>query len=358
MKTQQQSLKAVRTRTNKNYTGRPVVRFTDRVVDGLFVVLMLFLLLCAIYIKMDSDSVFQGADPKQWIQYKPEFPDDVETFEELQKKNPDVIGWITIYGTNIDYPILHSKEDNDFYLSHNALKEPEGSGSIFMDYRNHRDFSDFNTILHGHHMAHQKMFGDLDRFVDEDYFQKHEFGNLYFGERDHSIQIIATIMTDGYDKNIYQTGKETEAERIQFINYIYSKASLIRGVDLSDKSREQRERDLLKQGATSPLSPNNTIITLSTCNMAETNGRYIVIAKLLDYTVENPFPEKKAEKRGNNERIDTFTLFNRYGALPLYVWFAFLLLLILLTFILYRLSRWRDKQITDKLAKKHSEAED
>ena len=345
MKTPQQDLRIMK-KANNNYPGRSVVRFTDRVVDGLFVVLMLFLLLCSIYIKMDSDSVYQGADPKQWVQYKPDFPEDVETFDDLQKKNPDVIGWITIYGTNIDYPVLHSKEDNDFYLNHNALKEPEGGGSIFMDYRNHGDFSDFNNILHGHHMEHRKMFGDLGLFVDEDFFQKHEFGNLYYGDRDHSIQIIATIMTDGYDRVIYQTGMNTEADRIRFINYIYSKASLIRGVDLTNKDQAQRERDLLLQGATSPLAPNNTIITLSTCNMEETNGRYIVIAKLLDYTVENPYPEKKAKKKNNNERIDTFTLFNRYGALPLYIWFAILILLIISTYILYKLSRRRDKRIT------------
>ena len=198
-------------------------------------------------------------------------------------------------------------------------------------------------------MAHRKMFGDLDRFVDEVFFQKHEFGNIYFGDRDHSIQIIATIMTDGYDRIIYHPGMKTEEDRIKFINYIYSKASLIRGVDLANKDQAQRERELLLQGATSPLAPNNTIITLSTCNMEETNGRYIVIAKILDYTVENPYPEKKAKKKNNtNEHIDTFTLFNQYGALPLYIWFAILILLIISTYILYKLSRRRDKRITQQ----------
>ena len=335
-------------KTTKSSLPKRTVRFTNHVVDGVFVLLMLFLLLCSIYIKLDSDSVFQAADPKQWIQYKPEFPDEVETFEELQEKNPDVIGWITIFGTNIDYPILHSEESNEFYLAHNVLKEPEGSGSIFLDYRNHRDFSDFNNILHGHHMAHRKMFGDLDRFIDEDYFQKHEFGNAYFGDRDHSFQIIATILTDGYDSDIYKTSFRNAEEKVKFLNYVYLKASLIRGVDLTNKSTAERERTLLTQGVTSPLTPNDTLLTFSTCNMEETNGRYIVIAKFLDYTVENPFPEEKAKDRDNNEHIDTFTLFNRYGALPLYIWFAILILLIILTFVIYRLSRRRDKKIAQQ----------
>ncbi|MBQ8470043.1 MAG: class B sortase [Clostridia bacterium] len=326
------------------------VRSLNHLVDGVFVLLMLFLLLCSIYIKMDSDSVYQAADPRQWVQYKPEFPEEVETFEDLQKKNPDVVGWLTVYGSTIDYPILYSDQDNNYYLNHNALKEPESSGSIFLDYRNHPDFTDFNNILHGHHMARHKMFGDLDRFADEKYFQEHEFGNVFFDGKDHSFQIIATILTDGYDGNIYKTGIKTEAEKVKFINYVYLKAKLIRGVDLTNKTAAERERTLLTQGVTSPLTPGDTLLTFSTCNLNETNGRYIVVAKLLDHLVENPFPETEMRK-GNNERIDTFTLFNRYGALPLYVWFAILLLLILLTYIFYRVSRRRDRLVAHEKAK-------
>ena len=326
------------------------VRSLNHLVDGVFVLLMLFLLLCSIYIKMDSDSVYQAADPRQWVQYKPEFPEEVETFEDLQKKNSDVVGWLTVYGSTIDYPVLYSDQDNNYYLNHNALKEPESSGSIFLDYRNHPDFTDFNNILHGHHMARHKMFGDLDRFADEKYFQEHEFGNVFFDGKDHSFQIIATILTDGYDGNIYKTGIKTEAEKVKFINYVYLKAKLIRGVDLTNKTAAERERTLLTQGVTSPLTPGDTLLTFSTCNLNETNGRYIVVAKLLDHLVENPFPETEMRK-GNNERIDTFTLFNRYGALPLYVWFAILLLLILLTYIFYRVSRRRDRLVAHEKAK-------
>lgn len=319
------------------------VRFADHIVDGAFVLLMLLLLLVAIYIKLDSDVVYTAADPKMWVQYKPEFPEDVETFEDLQKKNPDVIGWVTVYGSTIDYPILYSDKDNNYYLNHNALGETESSGSIFLDYRNHKDFSDFNNILHGHHMARHKMFGDLDLFANTSYFETHEFGNIFFEGKDHGFQILAVILTDGYDGNIYKTGIKTEAEKLKFINYVYTKAKLIRGLDLTERHAADRERMLLTQGLTSPLTPNDTLITFSTCNLNETNGRYIVVAKLLDHTVENPFPDTELKKK-NNERIDTFTLFNRYGALPIYVWIAIVLVLILLTYILYKLSRRRDQR--------------
>lgn len=318
-------------------------RHANRIVDGLFVLLMLFLLLCSIYIKMDSDSVYEAADPKQWVQYKPDFPEDVVSFEELQEKNKDVIGWLTVYGTNIDYPLLYRSEGNSFYLNHNALQEIETSGSLFLDHRNNPSFTDFNNIIHGHHMARNKMFGDLDKFMDEDYFLKHEFGNIYFNDRDHSFQIIATILTDGYDGNIYRTGFTDDEQKVKFINYIYEKANLIRGVDLSNKEQVKQQRSLLTQGVTSPITPNDTLLIFSTCNLTETNGRYIVIAKLLDHAVENPYTKTELKKK-NNERIDTFTLFNQYGALPLWIWISIIVLLTILTFILYKLSRRRDKK--------------
>ena len=343
MKTQPTSL----TRT-KNYPGKRVIKFTDHIVDGLFVVLMLVLLLCAIYIKLDSDSVYQGADPKRWIQYKPDFPEDVETFEDLQKLNPAVKAWLTIYGTNIDYPVLYSPEDNNYYLNHNAKNEWESSGSIFLDYRNNPDFTDFNNILHGHHMAEHKMFGDLDLFAKEEFFQTHEFGNFYFNEKNYGVQIIATVLTDGYDGKIYKTNIKTTDEKLQFLSYIYGKAILVRGVDLTNKNLETQTRNRLQAQVTSPITPNDRLLVFSTCNLNETNGRYIVVAKLLDHEVENPFPETELKIRNSEEHIDTFTLFNRYGALPLWIWIAIIILLIIITFILYRLSRRRDRRITQR----------
>ena len=83
------------------------------------------------------------------------------------------------------------------------------------------------------------------------------------------------------------------------------------------------------------------------------------MAKLLDHTVPNPYEETELKIRNNGERIDTFTLFNRYGALPLWIWLAILILLIILTFILYRLSRRRDRRITQRRnSQKETDAHD
>ena len=83
------------------------------------------------------------------------------------------------------------------------------------------------------------------------------------------------------------------------------------------------------------------------------------MAKLLDHTVPNPYEETELKIRNNGERIDTFTLFNRYGALPLWIWIAIIILLIIVTYILYKLSRRRDRRIIQRRnSQKETDAHD
>ena len=337
-------------RTYDTYKRPLAMRASHATIDFLFVVSMLIMLLIAIYMELDINSVYQEADPKQWVQYKPDFPDDVETFEELQEKNSDVIGWLTIYDTNIDYPLMFPSDgDNSYYLSHDPVRKHTTSGSLYLDARNAKDFSDFNNIIHGHHMAEHKMFGDLDKFTDEEYFLKHEFGNLFANGKDYGFQIVAVVKTDGYDWNIYRLNVDSEEKRLEYINALYSKAVLVRGIDLNGKDQKERAQTLLSQGATSPITTRDHLLVFSTCNLKETNGRYIVVAKLLDHTVANPFPKSEIKPR-NPGSIDAYSLFNQYGALPIYIWLGIIFLLILLTYILYKLSRRRDRKITEKKA--------
>ena len=142
------------------------VKGLHSIVDFLFVLAMLFLLLVAIWTHWDARQVYAAADPNRFIQYKPDFPKDVETFEDLQAKNPDVKAWLTIYDTKIDYPLVQTDND-DYYMNHDVFGEVQASGSLFIDYRNDSQFGDFNTLVYGHHMSERKMFGDIDKFVIE-----------------------------------------------------------------------------------------------------------------------------------------------------------------------------------------------
>jgi len=87
---------------------------------------------------------------------------------ELLSKNKDYVGWIQIENTIIDYPIVKGA-DNDFYLNRNFEQQPADAGSIFMDYRNFGFGFDQHTIVYGHNMKNDSMFGQLDLYLNSDF---------------------------------------------------------------------------------------------------------------------------------------------------------------------------------------------
>lgn len=81
-------------------------------------------------------------------------------FDILKSKNKDIVAWIYSEGTQINYPIVQSK-DNDYYLRRLLDGTYNQGGTIFMDYRNNKNFEDYNTIIYGHNMKNNTMFGTL-----------------------------------------------------------------------------------------------------------------------------------------------------------------------------------------------------
>lgn len=99
--------------------------------------------------------------------------------EGLQAVNSDVIGWILIPDTVISYPMLYSG-DNSYYLERTWLKEESSVGSIFLDYRNHVDLRDYNTLIYGHRMKDDSMFGSLGEYASYEYWKEHP--NVYLAD--------------------------------------------------------------------------------------------------------------------------------------------------------------------------------
>ena len=93
-------------------------------------------------------------------------------FESLQKVNDDIIAWIKIPDTTIDYAIVQGI-DNDYYLHYNAMKEKNYAGAVFVDYNNINPFKDVHTIVYAHNVKHGTMFAPLEKYMDEDFFQEH-----------------------------------------------------------------------------------------------------------------------------------------------------------------------------------------
>lgn len=318
--------------------AKQAVHVINEVFDYIFIILMLLLLLFAFYAHWDSQQVYTQADPVQYLQYKPS-PPEMLPFEELQEINPEVIGWLTIYDTNIDYPLVQS-EDDFKYLNHNAKGEPEGSGAIFLDSANNPKFSDFNTIIYGHHMSHHEMFGDLDLFLDEDFWNEHEYGNLIYDSQNHGLQFIAILQCNAFDYEIYHPGINGEEARVLYINHIYETAKFVRGIDTETLRQMQKSEATNYTTRTSPVTPDDHIVLMSTCSADMTNGRFILVAKILDHPVENPFPDEEHTISG----IDTAKITARIWKLSVWMWIAIIIGLIILVLLLYLLSTYLYKK--------------
>lgn len=324
-----------------------IVRVLSRAVDNAVLLTLLICLLVACYALWDTHELLGSASANQFTEYKPT-SENKESFEELRAMNPDVIGWLTIYDTTIDYPVLQSPHSNDDYLSKNAKGEWEGSGSLFLDHYNHPDFSDFNTIIFGHHMAGPVMFGQLDAFLDKDFFDEHEYANLYYNGANHGVHMFAMLQADAYDGAIYHVPATTSASKNETLQKISDYAIHARNLSTGETRQlgKAANQGVRKTGAIPPsffgVTENDRILLMSTCSAEITNGRFVLVGKIMDEPVANPFPEEETPKPRFG--IDNEILLDRIFKLPAQQWILILIALILLVALLYHAERCRLKK--------------
>ena len=123
-------------------------------------------------------------------------------FASLQAINPDIVAWLRIPGV-LEYPVVRGK-DNSYYLNHTVQKTYNIAGSIFLDYRNERDFSDSKNIIYGHNMKDGSMFHVLRNYQDIDFFQKHTDMEVYLPDGRTLNYQITTCEQVSADSEIYQ----------------------------------------------------------------------------------------------------------------------------------------------------------
>lgn len=145
-------------------------------------------------------------------------------FDSLLSLNSDIIGWITIPGTIIDYPIVKSSDNND-YLHLTFLKEYNSSGSIFLDMRNNENLTDYNSIIYGHNMKNGSMFSSLRNYQNESFYKDHVFVEIYLPNSQSVYKIISCYATtktsNGYnvdfnDKTEYENWLKEISDRSQY----------------------------------------------------------------------------------------------------------------------------------------------
>jgi sortase B len=181
------------------------------------------------------------------------------SINKLKKTNKDIVSWITVDGTNINYPVVQGK-DNNYYLSHDIEKNVKASGWVFMDYRNSFDMSDDNTIFYGHNLANKTSFGSLENVFKSDWFETSNHYIEVINEKDKYIYEIFSVYTIDPEVYYLQNNFNNKEEYYNFLNTLKSRSIYKFDVDLDKSSK---------------------IITLSTCTNDNKN-RNVVHAKLIE----------------------------------------------------------------------------
>lgn len=174
-------------------------------------------------------------------------------FNSLLERNKDVVGWLYVEDTPINYPIVQAS-DNNYYLRRLLDGSYNIAGSIFMDYKNSPDVTDLNTIVYGHNLKNGTMFSNLKDYGSQEYYENHPVMHLLTPQGSHVIQLIGGYQTNIYS-NIYKTLK-TEEELFDLYDEIIKLSTFKANISLNQGDR---------------------LITLSTCSEGGDESRYVLI---------------------------------------------------------------------------------
>lgn len=184
--------------------------------------------------------------------------------EELKKQNNDIVAWLEIPNTQINYPVLQTT-DNEFYMTHTYQKEYSKDGSIFLDKDYNWDLPSSNLLIYGHNNKNGNMFQDLLKYEDENYYKEHPIINFTTIDEDSVYEIIAVFKSRVYyksEENVFRyyffINAETEEE---YNNYV----------------EESKKASLYDTGKTAKYG--EQLLTLSTCEYSQEDGRFVIVAK-------------------------------------------------------------------------------
>lgn len=187
----------------------------------------------------------------------------LEEYQTLYNKNKKLIGWIKIDDTKIDYPVMQTA-NNEYYMDHNFNQEYDKNGSLFLDKDCDIVHRNTNLIIYGHHMKSGKMFGGLNKYSSEEYCKSHpniQFDTIY--ERGtYEVMYVFRSRIYNEDEVVFKYYQFLDAASEQeFNSYMQEMAAL----------------SLYDTGVTA--SYGDQLLTLSTCDYSEEDGRFVVVAK-------------------------------------------------------------------------------
>ncbi len=222
----------------------------------------------AVYALWDNNQVLDSALDVQadMIKLKPDIvisdevePDNSQSFAELLAVNEDVRAWLTMDNTHIDFPVLQGA-NNLTYINKDVYGNFALAGSIYLDSNNHPQFEDRFSLLYGHHMSDGRMFGDLDLYKDETFFEENRTGTLILPQNIFNLHIIACLVVSANDRWFFEP--LSVQENIDgLLNYVEENALYLH----RDMLRKARETEGVQ------------LMALSTCSSEFSDARTIVL---------------------------------------------------------------------------------
>ena len=202
-----------------------------------------------------SSGVPETVAPVEPMQPSNQAPITVD-FAALRKKSEDITAWLYNPGTPINYHVAQA-EDNEYYLDHMINGKENRSGTLFMDYRNDPSMTDHNTLIYGHAMSIGTMFGTLERYKRQDYYEEHPVMYLLTPEMDYALDLVSGYMTDVEDP-VFGI-PETEEDAAAQLAHILKKSAFRTKAEIPSDAR---------------------LVTLSTCAYDFENARFVVVGVL------------------------------------------------------------------------------
>jgi sortase B len=249
------------------------------VLNVVFIVCIAIFLACGVYLLRYYMSAKQTeSELDELLQLKAESLEEAEDVEmlteegrkilkqyrKLYKKNSDLVGWITVEGTPIDYPVMQTKKNPEFYLHCNYKKEYDVNGLPFLDAKCDVEDAESNLMVYGHHMKSGLMFAHLVDYDSEDFYKKHpyiEFDTLY--ER-REYEIVAAFYSQVYKKD-------------QKVFKYYNWPGHLSKKQYENYAKNCKKLSLYDTGVTPEYG--EQLITMVTCAYQTEDGRFVVVAK-------------------------------------------------------------------------------
>lgn len=232
----------------------------ERIIDAMSFAAFVFIALIGIYALIDAHRVDESAKLDSEVEKISEvITEDVDnSFATLKTINPDIVAWLRLDETSIDYPVVWSdNDDNTKYINRNFRGEYATAGSIFVDYRNYA-LNDKYTVIYGHRMSGNRMFSDIAKYMDADFFNTHRTGILVTEKVTYNLEVILSARPNVMRAQIYNLTSNRNAGYSKIYDILKDDVTQIRAIEVGDDEK---------------------LLLLSTCDKDASHFRNIILVR-------------------------------------------------------------------------------